>query len=119
MTPLTEYEIQRQKNIAANIAILASLGLEKPAPAVFRPKIAKNPKPRPKYEPKALPKRKAVEAEIVEEEPETGRRRKSARLVAAVSIKLFNMAFENNILLCLRKLTHGIGKEKGKKRRSG
>lgn len=98
MSALTEYEIQRQKNIAANLAVLASLGLEKPAPAVFRPKVAKPPKPqRPKYKPKVLPKRKAVEVEIVNEEPETGRRRKSARLVAAVSVRLLNMAFENRI----------------------
>lgn len=100
MIPLTEYEIQRQKNIAANLAVLASLGLEKPAPAVFRPKAAKLPKLRPKYEPKALPKRKSAEPEIVEEEPETGKRRKSSRLVAAVSIKLLNVAFEKT-LFCM------------------
>lgn len=99
MTALTEYEVQRQKNIAANLAILASLGLEKPSPAVFKSTVAKHPKPRPKYEPKVLPKRKTAEAVTVKEEPETGKRRKSARLVAAVSIRLLSMAFEDHIAM--------------------
>ena len=89
MATLTEYEIQRQKNIAANQAILASLGLEKPATVISRPKASKsNPKPLP--QPRAQPKRKAAEAVSMEVEGDQdqaaeGGRRKSARLDAAVS----------------------------------
>lgn len=90
MPSLTEYEIQRQKNIAANLAVLASLGLEKPAPALSKPRAVRQPKPKPKPEPRperVVLKRKASEAisTLAEGEGEDGEggRRKSARLTAA------------------------------------
>lgn len=103
----TDYETQRLKNIAANLAILASLGLEKPSaqkPSQQQQKAkAKAPKPASdgvKREGGASRKRKAL---TVEDEKDGGSvieggRRKSARIVrAAVSVCLLVFYTGNRI----------------------
>lgn len=94
MAELNDYELQRQRNIAANLAILASLGLEKPAAAVTKRK----PPPTPKTE---VVKREVLKREVREKKrsleedgnDEVGQvesgRRKSARLSAVVSFSSF------------------------------
>ncbi|KAF8475723.1 PUA-like domain-containing protein [Kalaharituber pfeilii] len=95
MAPLTEYEIQRQKNIAANLAILASLGLEKPTTAVPKPrKLKANPKPKHSESiqftvPKPIERKRSLEMPAEEIEDQERGRRKSARLNAAAARKSY------------------------------
>ncbi|KAI5804194.1 PUA-like domain-containing protein [Peziza echinospora] len=90
----TEYELQRQKNIANNLAILASLGLEKPAakaaptPAISLSKTKKKKKEKVPSKPKVKAKHAESEeagSEEADKENLALGMRKSKRIAAAAA----------------------------------